>query len=265
MTTNIAASVQQLYVAYFSRPADAAGLSYWQQLIKNGLSLESVGDAFAKSKEFQENYGTLKAEEVVNKVYMNLFGRSAESGGLKFWADLLSNGTLTVNNIVTAVSGGAQGTDKLAFSNKVTAADLFTSAMDTNVELIGYTGTNANLIAKYYLSTVTDNASLDIFKANVGEVVFRATDPSHVANPGIAVGEPYPIKGIAVGEPNPGKPNGVAVGEPNPNTPTNGVAVGEPSPNKGLAVGEPHPNTSQADIGIKLVGNADLPDAHFFF
>ncbi len=86
-------AIQKLYVAYFSRPADVAGLAYWDGVVSaaNG-STAAVSAAFAASAEYKAAYAGLDAYATVDKVYLNLFGRHAEPAGLNFWGQNLLNG-----------------------------------------------------------------------------------------------------------------------------------------------------------------------------
>jgi hypothetical protein len=153
-------AVQKLYVAYFSRPADAAGLTYWEGVVAAAKgSTAAVSAAFAASAEYKAAYGALDEYHVVDTVYFNLFGRHAEPAGLQFWGQNLINHTLTIDAIVTQIAGGAQGADLEAYQNKVTAATAFTAALDTSAEILNY-NTKSNPAAVAFLAGVTDDASL---------------------------------------------------------------------------------------------------------
>jgi len=153
-------AVQKLYVAYFSRPADAAGLTYWENIVTaNGGNTAAVSTAFANSQEYKDTFVGQSQYQIINTIYMNLFGRPAEPAGLAYWGQGLINGTFTVAEAVTTIAGAAQGTDATAYANKVAAATAFTTALDTSAEILGYSGTAANLAAKTFLAGVTDVAS----------------------------------------------------------------------------------------------------------
>ncbi len=160
VTTHIAA-VQQLYVAYFNRPADYAGLDYWTNVVaaQNGSTV-AVSAAFAAEAEYRAEYANLSNSAIVNKVYQNLFGRPAEDAGRVYWADLLTRGSITIDKVVAEIAKGAQTTDLEAYENKVVAATAFTNALDTPAERTGYAGVAANAVAKTFLSSVTTDASL---------------------------------------------------------------------------------------------------------
>lgn len=55
-------SVQKLYIAYFGRAADDAGLNFWANAIESGLStIESVATGFTLTPEYSSIYGNLSA------------------------------------------------------------------------------------------------------------------------------------------------------------------------------------------------------------
>ncbi|MFZ6775066.1 DUF4214 domain-containing protein, partial [Undibacterium sp. SXout7W] len=171
-------AIQQLYVAYFNRPADPAGLNYWNTVVAaNKGSTTAVSAAFAGSAEYKAAYAGLNSTQIVDRVYQNLFGRAAEPSGLAYWALALDQKNTTIDNVVTIIATAAQGTDATAYKNKVTAATSFTTALDTNAEIVGYTGDAALGIAKTYISSVTDDASLAkaIATDALNQTVFAAT------------------------------------------------------------------------------------------
>jgi hypothetical protein len=155
-----AKDVQKLYIAYFNRPADVLGLAYWEdQVAKNGGSTAAVANAFSASQEYKDLYAGKSSAAIVDAIYQNLFGRVAEPAGLTYWGTRLDNGTFNIGNIVTAVMNGAQNTDATAVANKATAADAFTTALDTNAEIVAYSGAAANTIAREWLKAVTSDAA----------------------------------------------------------------------------------------------------------
>ncbi|WP_322403003.1 DUF4214 domain-containing protein [Massilia luteola] len=154
-------AVQQLYVAYFNRPADVAGLTYWEGIVANANgSTAAVSAAFAASAEYKAAYANMDAYHVVAQVYQNLFGHAPDLPGLNFWGQALLAGQMTVDNVVTQIAAGALGSDMTAYTNKVAAATAFTAALDTPAEVLGYDGDAANAAAKTFISSVTDDASL---------------------------------------------------------------------------------------------------------
>jgi trimeric autotransporter adhesin len=154
-------AVQRLYVAYFNRPADPAGMAYWEQAIAAAQgSTVAVAAAFSGSDEYMNAYAGMDSAHIVNQVYLNLFGHNADAAGLDFWAKALTNKQMTVSDAVTQIASGAQGADLVAFQSKTAAASAFTNALDTAVEQLAYTGDTANRIAKIFLAGVVDEVTL---------------------------------------------------------------------------------------------------------
>jgi hypothetical protein len=142
--------VQKLYVAYFSRPADPAGLAFWaDQLATNPNGYQNIAQAFSTSAEYQATYGGQTNRAVVAEVYENLFGRAGEAAGIDFWTNALNNGSLNIGNVVTGVAAGAQGSDRVAFSAKVGVSTNFTNRIDTAAEKTAYTGANLKIAIDY--------------------------------------------------------------------------------------------------------------------
>ena len=165
--------VQKLYVAYFSRPADPTGLTYWEaQITSNGGSVAAVVNAFSTSPEYKSLYAGKSSAQIVDAIYLNLFGRSAEPAGLDYWGKLLDNRTLDIGNIVLAIMSGAQNADKLVVANRLAAAALFTQSLDSGAEINAYSSSAATAAAKAWLATVTDSAdTLKAATASVGTVI----------------------------------------------------------------------------------------------
>jgi hypothetical protein len=186
MATTYYENIQKLYVAYFNRPADTAGLAYWETVVEAAKGdTTAVSAAFAADTEYKAAYANMSNADIVNKVYQNLFGRDAEAAGKAYWADLLDKKTITIDQVVTAVASGAQTTDLTAYNNKVKAATAFTAALDTSAEQKGYSGDAANAVAKSFISSVTTDASLTsaIAPAILGATVAKS----------VAAGTPFTL------------------------------------------------------------------------
>ena len=182
MATNID-KVQQLYVAYFNRPADVAGLNFWVGALASGVSSDVIAAEFAKQAEYTALFAGKGAESVINTVYMNMFGRTAEKAALDFYGPLVQNGTITIDKVVLDIVKGAQGTDAEAYENKVAASKAFTVELDTagnEAERLAYASgdTKVLTVAKNWLATVTTDASLTSALA----VVAATADSLVVAN-----------------------------------------------------------------------------------
>lgn len=153
-------ALEKLYVAYFSRPADPAGLAFWSNALNtNPNALQLVSANFASSTEYQATYAGQTNAQIVNTVYQHLFGRAAEQAGVDFWSHALDTKAMTIDNVVTQIAAGAQGTDLFAYNAKVSVATTFTAHLDTPQEQAAYSGAAANQIAINFIATIKDLAS----------------------------------------------------------------------------------------------------------
>ena len=213
-------SIQKLYVAYFSRPADVVGLAHWEivEAAEKG-NTSAVSAAFATSAEYKAAYADKTTGQVIDTVYLNLFGRHAEPAGLQYWTPLLSSGAITIDIVATAIAGGALGTDLAAYEAKVAAATSFTGHLDTAIEISGYNGARANAGAIAFIASVTSEASLDLAlaPATLAATIVAITDPQPVPTP-----TPVPI-------PTPG-PAPTPTPEPTPAPPPAPTPVPTPPP-----------------------------------
>src|SRR6476646_9000667 len=126
----VMASIQGIYVALFNRPADPGGLQYWNQVTGNGRDLSKIVD-LQSTPEYQTRFIGQTNTQVVSSIYKSLFNRDAEPGGLAFFVDALTTGRATINSIAINILDAAVGADKTLIDPKISAADLFTTHLDT--------------------------------------------------------------------------------------------------------------------------------------
>ncbi len=179
-------TVQQLYVSYFGRPADAGGLANFAAALQaagappdiQGLNqaygsnpaVKALVDSFGTSAESRALYGNGNTTAFVTAIYQNVLGRAPDSAGLSFWVGAIDNGHLTQSNAALSIMAGAQANtsaqgllDANLISNRVTVAQNFTSA----VPLSTYDGATAAADARTMLSLVTAATDVTSFQANV--------------------------------------------------------------------------------------------------
>jgi hypothetical protein len=85
-------SIARLYLAYFKRQPDAAGLQYWVGRHMGGTCLTDVSEFFAGSAEFIGTYGALANDQFVYLVYVNVMGREPDLAGFQYWIGRLDGG-----------------------------------------------------------------------------------------------------------------------------------------------------------------------------
>ena len=160
-TTNYTTELQKLYVAYFNRPADPAGLAFWNGVVAaNGGNTAVVSADFAGQAEYTAAYAGMNSTQIITQVYQNLFSHGPDAAGRDYWVNALDKKIFTIDQIVAEVANGALTTDKTAFANKVSAATAFTNAVNTDVEMKAYTGDAANAAAKTFIAGITTDATL---------------------------------------------------------------------------------------------------------
>ncbi|WP_275545428.1 DUF4214 domain-containing protein [Pseudomonas sp. Marseille-Q0931] len=124
-----ASDLQQLYIGYFGRAADQAGLNFWLDAINSGgLSLDNVHTAFVNSDEYNAQYEGMTVSEKVAAVYENVLGRVADEAGLEFWTNAINTGLITEDQLIEGLLSGLSANDAAIISNKIVVANYYTSA-----------------------------------------------------------------------------------------------------------------------------------------
>lgn len=145
--------VQKIFIAFYQRPADPAGLKYWAERVDvAGGDLGQVIDAFATSPEALGLYGAINATTigtVIDKLYLALFNKAPDAAGKQFYVDGFTAGTFTAGTIALNVLNGATGNDKVAVNNKVQVANDFTQQVDGRALTDAYFGTGSSFNATY--------------------------------------------------------------------------------------------------------------------
>ncbi|MEG3113668.1 DUF4214 domain-containing protein [Salinicola sp. 4072] len=117
--------VQSLYVAYYGRPADSAGQMYWAERA-DAEGQGAILDAFGNSEEFTQEYGDLGNDELVDSLYQQLFGRSADATGQSYYAGILASGDKSLSEIAVTIMNAAQGSDIDAIDARTEVAQYYT-------------------------------------------------------------------------------------------------------------------------------------------
>lgn len=133
--------IEALYVGYFGRAADPAGLNYWLPRLTSGeMTYAKIAASFSVQPEatarfaYLANPGSNDPGAFIDKVFLALFNRVADTGGKDHWLKQLSSGAsnsdLTGAFILDVISG-AQGADVAVVMNKVGVASHFTTNLVT--------------------------------------------------------------------------------------------------------------------------------------
>jgi hypothetical protein len=179
-------TVQKIYISYYQRPADPAGLIYWAERLDatGGNLTEIIEDFAANSEEYQALYGTINSgniSNVVNGIYNALFGRDAEAGGLNYYVNGFNLGQFTSATIMLNVLYGAQNEDLQSVNNKTTAANLFTMTIDPDLDgsnfQVTYAGDPDAIAGRNFLSLYASSVKVptqaktaEYIKANIANL-----------------------------------------------------------------------------------------------
>jgi hypothetical protein len=173
--------VQQMYIAYYGRPGDPAGVDYWAGRLAavGGNWINDLVNAFGTSAEYTSRFGALGDETLISNLYQQLFNRAAEPVGLSFYVDLL-NGTnasglnpsrrqSTLAQIALDMANGAQNDDSVILQNKLAVSAYFTE----RVQATGTAYTAADIPAAVAILASVDAspASVDAARALVDNFV----------------------------------------------------------------------------------------------
>ncbi len=152
-------AVQFMYIAYYGRPGDHAGITYWAEVLQqNKGNLSAIIDAFGNSVEYRERFSGLGNQALVNHIYLRLFNRSAETDGLNWYVEKLEAGEMTLASIALNIAAGAsaENDDGLTVVNRLDLANKFTDAVRRFH--LGYT--NSEIVyAKQLLDLVTSDVA----------------------------------------------------------------------------------------------------------
>lgn len=209
--------VTELYIAYFNRAPDPAGLNAWIADLNAGATITQVANAFANSGEAKALYPFLTINSIpdqasaagfVNAVYNNLLNRAPEgtiadkTTGLGYWTDQLDTGKVTPGQFILAVVQSVNqqtGTaDAATLANKVTVADFFeTTVANLNAQfslaaataaIAGVNGTAASVTAAEAAITATIARNVFTLTAGTDTIVDNSGLGHDVVNAPLVIG-----------------------------------------------------------------------------
>lgn len=157
---SFADTVQKAYIAYYGRPADAGGLTYWENQIAQQGSLSAIMQAFGNSNEASALYGNSGTTTQIANIYQQLFNRAPDTAGLNYYSQQVQNGTMTLQTVALNVLEGASGNDASIIQSKLTVASNFTAQL-TQSGASTYSGTTAADNARKYLSSVDGTSTTE--------------------------------------------------------------------------------------------------------
>lgn len=189
--------VQQIYVAYFGRPADPGGLEWHANVLlaagapTNVVALSAAYGTNQALKDEIDSFGTSAESaalypgdngQFIDALYHNLFGRDPDAAGKDWWVNMLNQKLITRASAAIQLTAGAQKADATIISNKTSVASNFTSRIITDVQQKGYDGMDANAIVRTMLGKVGETTDVLAFNATVRSTVSMLTTAAATAN-----------------------------------------------------------------------------------
>ncbi|HEX7640709.1 MAG TPA: DUF4214 domain-containing protein [Burkholderiaceae bacterium] len=191
--------VQDLYVAYFGRPADPTGLANFEaalqgagaptdltsltQAYNSNPAIKSLIDSFGTSKESQTLYGSGSTQDFVTAVFQNVLGRAPASSGLSYWSGAIASGSLSVGDAALSIMAGAETNqsaqglqDAQLIANRISVASMFSSAVSSQGATNSYSGQIAAATARAMLAEVNAATDTTGFASTVSATVTALAD-----------------------------------------------------------------------------------------
>jgi hypothetical protein len=182
--------IEKLYVAYFNRPAEIGGVEHWVGELKISMSKGNTFDeaykvvsaGFAGSEEFNRTYSDIIGNNsaILTRIYQNLFDRTPEATAVSYWLPSVNDGTKTLGDLFANIAAGAQNSDLIVSTNKMLAAQYFTSHLNATENDNYNNGSNSFNVAHAYLDSVTSYSGPidDALKGYAADKLYTAL--SHV-------------------------------------------------------------------------------------
>jgi len=125
--------ITEIYIGYYNRAPDPAGMNFWLNALAGGETLTQVANQFANSSESTAIYPFLTLPNLVNagsfvtQVYNNILNRAPDAPGLAFWTAELQSGAVTPGSFILTLEASVNmqtGTaDALTLAAKGTVAE----------------------------------------------------------------------------------------------------------------------------------------------
>ena len=169
MTTPTQENVTKLYVAFFGRAPDQAGLNYW--VTNSGLSLEGITQSFFDQQETKDKYGNVENAAFITAIYQNVLNRAPDETGLNYWVNELTSGNIKKDQMILAILNGAQNEDKTLLENKTSVGIYFAANNQDNapdafsvIKETGYTAESVTSVKQWIDGDIPDYATPSTYK-----------------------------------------------------------------------------------------------------
>jgi hypothetical protein len=145
---------QKMYMAFYQRIAEPAGLAYWAGQIDaaGGVPNDTIIDGFANSAEATALLAGQSVESVLTMTYLNLFQRNPDAAGLSYYEGQIASGATTLGRAVLDIANGATGTDLIGMNLRIGVANDETNQIGANPT---WTSQFTIKLGQYLLNNIT--------------------------------------------------------------------------------------------------------------
>ncbi|HWJ98532.1 MAG TPA: DUF4214 domain-containing protein [Acidimicrobiales bacterium] len=122
--------VVRIYRAFLGRAPDAGGLKFWinrKRVVapKRTWNVTQIATDFTNSSEFKRKYGSLTNRQFVNRIYVDVLGRTSDPSGVDYWTKTLDTKKKTKAQVMVGFSESNEYKTKQAQNTDVTVAYVF--------------------------------------------------------------------------------------------------------------------------------------------
>lgn len=166
----VVSQLEGLYIGFFGRAGDPAGVNYWMTQALNQMAegstlsqvMLNISKSFAVSAENapynqlatqplnpQDPQQVALATSFIENIYQQAFNHGADPGGLQYWLNQLFSGAIAFSALVYTIESGAQAPDQAILSYKLEAGSYFTQlAAGTTPSLDAMSGAVQNVTSQ---------------------------------------------------------------------------------------------------------------------
>lgn len=161
-----------LYVAFFNRAPDKAGLAFWDNEFAGGKSIYDLAAGFAQHPTFATTYGGMTNNQFVQAIYKNMLGGEGDAAGIQYWTTRLNSNELTQSKMVAEFVTGALQIDLAAWKAAAAPTEADYAAAMQRQQLI----TNKANVALQFVNQLGDKSNV---KMATGDL---STDAAYLAS-----------------------------------------------------------------------------------
>jgi len=137
--SNLEQRIIQAYLVYYNRPADPAGLAYWTQRVLDYRydedAYQIVIQAFSESDEYTRYFSKLDTEQLVERLFQQLFDQRAQPESLRSYSDAVKAGKLSRERVAMDIVQSADASQQIILDNRLLVSQFYTTAAEALPEL----------------------------------------------------------------------------------------------------------------------------------